>query len=267
MTASPYRDPVVAEIYRRIAVPTHFVRPARDLVAMMNVAAADSVLDVGAGTGALTSAASDAVGPLGLVVGVDRALAMLQASDARHGRSRIVGEAPSLPFVNDVFDIVGASFVLAHCRNHRSALADMARVGRSGGRIGITAWGPMPNEAGRLWKQIVDTYVDAEQLQEAFRAIVPWEEWFYEPSRLTDALAGAGLTNVRCATREYTIEIRPGDYVAMKQAGVEGRLIRQLAGEAAWTDFTGQVETAFQTRFPNAITFVRDVHFGVGAKR
>lgn len=265
--SSVYRDPVVAEIYRRVAVPTHFVRPARDLVAMMPVGEGDRVLDVGTGTGAFATAAAEAAGPSGLVVGVDRAEAMLRASDARGNGRRIVGETPELPFANEAFDAVGASFVLAHCRDRSSALAAMARVCRPGGRIGISAWGPMANEAGRLWKQIVDVYVDADQLQTALRAMIPWEEWFYEARNLERALADAGLTAVRGVTREYTIEILPRDYLSMKQAGGEGRLVRQLTGDARWNSFTREIEAAFQTRFPNAITFVRDVHFGVGTSR
>src|SRR2546429_427394 len=104
--ASPYRDPAVAEVYRRVAVPTHFVRP--------------------------------------------------------------------------------------HCHDYSSALADMMRVCQPGGRIGISAWGSMPNEASRLWKQIVDMFVDADQLREHFQTMVPWEEWFYEPRNLERALAEAG---------------------------------------------------------------------------
>jgi hypothetical protein len=52
----------------------------------------------------------------------------------------------------------------------------------------------------------------------------------------------------------------------MKQAGVEGRLVRQLAGEEAWADFTSRVAGEFQQRFAGSITFVRDVHFGIGVK-
>jgi ubiquinone/menaquinone biosynthesis C-methylase UbiE len=267
MTDSPYRDPAVAEVYRRVAVPAQFVRPARDLVALMNVAAGESVLDVGAGTGAFATAASEAAGASGLVVGLDRAEAMLRASDARADDPRIIAETPGLPFLADAFDAVGASFVLAHCRQYSSALADMARVCRSGGRIGVSAWGSMPNEPGRVWKQIVDTYVDADRLQRAFRAVVPWEEWFHEAGHIEQALTDTGLTAVHSQSREYTIGIAPGDYVIMKKAGVEGRLIRQLAGEAAWNRFTREIEAAFEARFPSAITFVRDVHFGIGMKR
>jgi len=266
MTSSPYRDPAVAEIYRRVAVPTHFVRPARDLVTMIRVKAGDRVLDVGTGTGAVATAALEAAGSSGLVVGVDRADAMLRAADARNGARRVVAEAPGLPFTKDTFDAVGASFVLPHCQDYSSALTDMVRVCRPEGRIGISAWGSMPNEAGRLWKEIVDTYIDADRLQIAFRTIVPWEEWFYEPRNLARALTDASLTSVEATTREYAIQISASDYVAMKQAGVEGMLIRRLAGETRWNSFIQEINAAFHARFSNAITFERDVHFAVGSK-
>jgi len=97
-----------------VAVPTHFVRPARDLVPMMPVRVGDRVLDVGSGTGAFATAAAKAAGPSSLVVAVDRAAAMVQAADPRNGARRIVGEAPGLPFTEDTFDAVGACFVLPH---------------------------------------------------------------------------------------------------------------------------------------------------------
>ena len=264
LSGSPYRDPDVAEIYRRIAVPTHFVAPARDLCAMISVKAGDRILDVGTGTGAFASAAAERAGPTGFVVGVDRAEAMLRAADLRDAVRRLVAEAPGLPFVDDAFDLVSASFVLAHCRHYASALTAMVSVCRPGGRIGISAWGPMPNEPGHLWKEIVNQYVDADQLQQAFRAVVPWEEWFYVADHVEQALSDAGLTAVRSARREYTIEIGPSEYVSMRRAGVEGRLIRRLAGEFAWDAFTRQIDAEFRERFPHLLTFVRDVNFGIG---
>ena len=266
MTESPYRDPAVAEVYRRVAVPTHFVRPARDLATMMTVAAGDRVLDVGTGTGAFASAAAEIVGGSGLSVGLDRAPAMLRASDHLRDHPLVVGETPGLPFLDEAFDVVGASFVLPHCRDRASALADMTRVCRSGGRVGITAWGGLPNGAAELWRQIVDTYVDADELRQAFRAMVPWEEWFYLACNLGRTLQDAGLTAIQVETRQYTIDISPADYVSLKKAGVEGRLIRELAGEIAWNDLSRQINVKFRERFPGSITFVRDVHFGVGTK-
>jgi len=267
LNGSPYRDPGVADIYRRIAVPTHFVPPARDLCTMISVKAGDRILDVGTGTGALASAAAERAGPAGFVVGVDRAEAMLRAADEGAAVRRVVGETPGLPFVDDAFDLVSAGFVLAHCRNYASALTGMVNACRPGGRVGISAWGPMPNEPGRLWKEIVGKYVDADQLQEDFRAAVPWEEWFHLAHHVEQALSDAGLTAVQTATREYTIEIATADYLSMRQAGVEGRLIRRLAGESAWAAFTRHIDGEFRQRLPYLLTFGRDVNFGIGTKR
>jgi ubiquinone/menaquinone biosynthesis C-methylase UbiE len=233
---------------------------------MIRVKAGDRILDVGTGTGALARAAAERAGPTGFVVGVDRAEAMLRAADLRDAVRRLVAEAPGLPFIDDAFDLVSASFVLAHCRSYASTLTGMVRVCRPGGRIGISAWGPMPNEPARLWKEIVNQYVDADQLQQAFRAVVPWEEWFQVASHVEQALCDAGLTAVRSARREYTIEVAPTDYVSMKRAGVEGRLIRRMAGELAWDAFTRHIDAEFRQRFPHVVTFVRDVNFGIGTK-
>jgi SAM-dependent methyltransferase len=267
MSSSPYRDPEVAAIYRRIAMPTQFVRPARDLVSMITVQPGTRLLDIGSGTGALARAASHAVGPEGLVVAVDRAGAMLRAADAADGARRAVAAAPGLPFANETFDAVGASFVLAHCPDYSATLADMVRVCRAGGRLGISAWGSMPNEAGRLWKHTAERYVDGQKLHRAFSASVPWEDWFAVSGNLEQALAVVGVTAIHGATCEYTIEIPPTDYLTMKKAGVEGSLIRELAGESGWNRFTQEIDVVFESRFSARVTFVRDVHFAVGTKQ
>jgi ubiquinone/menaquinone biosynthesis C-methylase UbiE len=264
MTESPYRDPLVADVYRRIAVPTHFVPPARDLAAMLAIAQGETVLDVGSGTGAFAGAAS-AMAPDVFVVAVDRAVAMLRASTATRSR-RAAAESPGLPFADGRFDAVGASFVLSHCRDYAASLADMVRVCRPGGRIGITAWGTMTNAPGRLWREIVDTSVAPDVLQRAFRAAVPWEDWLSIATNLEMALHQADLTAVRAETREYTIRMAPDAFLEMKMAGVEGRLVRQFGGEAAWRDFTARIAAAFQKQFPDTVTFSRDVHFAVGMK-
>jgi hypothetical protein len=59
----------------------------------------------------------------------------------------------------------------------------------------------------------------------------------------------------------------PEDYVAMKVAGTDGAVIRQIIEPDAWDDFRRRVHKAFRERFTGPLRFVRDVHFGVGTKR
>ena len=264
---SPYRDPAAAAIYRRVAVPAQFGRPARALVTLLDVAAGEVVLDVGSGTGAFAGPASKVVGPSGLVVALDRSIEMLEASDTEGRCRRVVGQTPGLPYRNDAFDAVGASFVLAHCPDHAGALTDMVRVCRPGGRIGITAWGAKANPAGQLWAHMAATFVDDERTRQAFHGVLPRQEWFSLVDNVERAFDRGGLTDIHVETRDYTIEMMSEDYVAMKVAGTDGAVIRQLIEPDAWDDFRRRVHEAFRERFPGPLRFVRDVHFCVGTKR
>jgi len=266
MKPSPYRDPAVAETFSRVAEPAQFAQPARDLAAMLAIPVGGIVLDVGTGTGALARPAAEAAGPSGFVVGLDPSFAMLRKAKNRGPSRLIVGQAPGLPFADNTFHAVGASFVVHHCRSYSAALADMRRVCRPGGRVGISEWGTMPNLPGQIWKDLVASYVDLERVQAAFRDLVPWEEWFGSPSNVERALADAGLSAIEVTTREYTVVVTPGDYVRMKQGGVEGSLIRQMLDEARWNELGREASDVFQQQFNDAVTFVRDVHLGVATK-
>jgi ubiquinone/menaquinone biosynthesis C-methylase UbiE len=266
MTRSPYQDPAVAAAFGCIAEPAQFARPARDLVAMLGIPAGCRVLDVGTGTGALARPAAAAVGRSGFVVGLDPSFAMLSAADRRDPCRSVNGQAPGLPFADCTFHVVCAGFVLHHCRSYSTALADMRRVCRPGGRVGITEWGTMPNLPAQIWKDLVASYVDLQRLHSAFTDLVPWEEWFGWPSNVERALREAGLTAIEVTTREYTVVVTPGNDLRMKEGGVEGTLIRQLIGERSWNDFTNEAKDVFQDKFKDAVTFVRDVHFGVATK-
>jgi demethylmenaquinone methyltransferase/2-methoxy-6-polyprenyl-1,4-benzoquinol methylase len=100
----------------------------------------ERVLDIAAGTGDLTQALAQRVGPGGCVVHTDINAAMLSA-----GRDRLVDrglslptvlcDAESLPFADDSFDLVTVSFGLRNMTHKERALTEMARVLRPGGRL------------------------------------------------------------------------------------------------------------------------------------
>jgi SAM-dependent methyltransferase len=234
---------------------------------MLDVAAGDTVLDVGSGTGAFAGPAAEAAGPSGLVMALDQSIQMLQASNLGERRRLVVGTTPGLPCRDDSFDAVGASFVLPHCRDHAGALADMARVCRVGGRIGITTWGAKTNPAGQLWTQIAATVVDDDRMRDAFHGVLPRQEWFSFADNVARAFDRTGLMDIHIETRDYTIEIMPDDYAVMKMAGTDGAVIRQMIEPDAWDDFRRRVLDAFRERFTGPLRFIRDVHFGVATKR
>jgi SAM-dependent methyltransferase len=87
------------------------------------------VLDLGAGTGAGSRAATAAGAQ---VIAIDLALGMLQA-DREHRPPATVGDATSLPFTADVFDVVLAPFSLNHLPDPSAGVAEAARVTRTEG--------------------------------------------------------------------------------------------------------------------------------------
>jgi demethylmenaquinone methyltransferase / 2-methoxy-6-polyprenyl-1,4-benzoquinol methylase len=95
----------------------------------------DRVLDLAAGTGtsSLPFAAAGAH-----VVPCDFSLGMLREGKKRHPElSLIAGDATKLPFTDGAFDAVTISFGLRNVRDTGTALAEMLRVTRPGGRIVI----------------------------------------------------------------------------------------------------------------------------------
>jgi demethylmenaquinone methyltransferase/2-methoxy-6-polyprenyl-1,4-benzoquinol methylase len=98
------------------------------------------VLDIAGGTGDLAMAFAKKVGPSGRVLHTDINEAML-----REGRDRLldkglalptlVCDAEKLPLPDNHFDIVSVAFGLRNMTHKESALAEMARVLKPGGKL------------------------------------------------------------------------------------------------------------------------------------
>ena len=97
-----------------------------------------SVLDVGCGLGEVCADLAALVGQTGRVVGIDASEAMIAHARERWGGSPIefaVGDAEALHFEDATFDAARAERVVQHLRHPATAIAEMARVVRPGGRV------------------------------------------------------------------------------------------------------------------------------------
>jgi ubiquinone/menaquinone biosynthesis C-methylase UbiE len=118
---------------------------ARDAyVQLLGVAPGEHVLDVGCGSGVVTRALAQRVAPSGRVVGVDASPALLAVAHERAeeaGLSRLIefreGDCRALPCPDASFDATLAVTVLTHVPDVGRALAEMVRVTRVGGRVGV----------------------------------------------------------------------------------------------------------------------------------
>ncbi len=128
----------------------------RFAIEMSGVRAGNRVLDVASGSGDLAAAFARRVGPTGQVWMTDINAAMLEV-----GRDKLVDagvfaplalcNAEKLPFPAESFDCVSVAFGLRNMTHKEKALAEMARVTRSGGRVIVL-------EFSKPWKPLTRAY-------------------------------------------------------------------------------------------------------------
>ena len=112
----------------------------------LQLAAGECVLDVGCGTGLLADDMATLVGADGRVVGVDTSKDMLKLAERRCADLPQVhlkqAQAETLPEEDESFDAVGCVQVLLYLPDVPTALSEMHRVLKPGGRIVIveTDW-------------------------------------------------------------------------------------------------------------------------------
>ncbi len=257
-------DPVAAA-YDRIKAPL-FTLPARDLVAMLGLPPGGLALDIGTGTGVAALPALKAVGSEGVVVGLDPSLEMLRLAQGKGVSQLVAGEVPGLPFPDGTFDGMLANFVLSHFTRYETALFDMVRVLRPGGKLGVTAWGTSQSKFSQVWRDIAESFVSKDLLRDAVRQAIPWEEWFSDPVHLREALQDAGLISLYVGRREYRVTMSVADYLSNRENSMKARFMRQMLDEAQWEQFRERVTAEFRSRFRDPSEYTNDAYLSVGIK-
>src|SRR5437868_2131616 len=145
----------VAEKYDSVWAPStrQFIPPLLDAA---EVSAGMSVLDVGAGPGYVSAAASER----GAVpIGLDFSRQMV--SIARKIFPNIEfweGDAQNLPFADGSFDRVLANFALLHLSDPGRGCAEACRILKPGGKFGFTVWA---EAADNPYAQLIDDAINA----------------------------------------------------------------------------------------------------------
>jgi ubiquinone/menaquinone biosynthesis C-methylase UbiE len=136
------------ENYQRFFVPIIGAPVADDLIATAALQPGERVLDVACGTGVVTRLAAERVGAAGSVTGLDIHPGMLAvARSATPSQTSIdwqEGNAESLPFPEGAFDVVLCQMGLQFVTGKLTALREMRRVLKTGGRAVISVPGPKP---------------------------------------------------------------------------------------------------------------------------
>lgn len=125
-----------------------FGRFARRLLELLHPLPGSTLLDVGSGTGAVVLQAAVWVGPKGWAIGSDIATSMVSLAvqaAAGQGAPNVAFcpmDAEQLALPDASFDAVTCAFSLFQFLDMHRALAEMWRVLKPGGRLGLSNWGP-----------------------------------------------------------------------------------------------------------------------------
>jgi ubiquinone/menaquinone biosynthesis C-methylase UbiE len=162
-TTAPVRSP--AQVYDEFFVPALFQPWARVVMDAAAIERDQCVLDVACGTGVLACATAERVGSGGSVVGLDPNEEMLSVArgkaDAIEWRA---GRAEAIPFPDESFDAVVSQFGLMFFEGPSSALREMMRVTRPGGRIAVAVCDSLEHSPGyaafeKLLRRLFDSRV------------------------------------------------------------------------------------------------------------
>lgn len=189
------------QLERIASIPAVAAEKQRSLE-LLGLGPGGRVLDVGCGNGAELERLATIVGSGGRVVGLDRSTALIGAAEAR-GLGRLApvellaADATSLPFPDGEFDACRADRTLQHLDRPEAALAEMARVTRSGGRVVVTEsrWG--------LVAPGLDRAVTARVL-EGMASEAERQSWLGH--RLASMLEPVGLTDVEAISADFTLD-------------------------------------------------------------
>src|SRR5262245_22640407 len=124
-----------------------FVKSAHRLVELAELCNGQRILDVGTGTGNAAIVAAHAVGPEGRVTGVEIAENMREKALQRiaaAGLSNVevqAGDAASLTFENDSFDVILCASAIYTLTDIPAGLREWRRVLKPGGRVAFSSLG------------------------------------------------------------------------------------------------------------------------------
>jgi ubiquinone/menaquinone biosynthesis C-methylase UbiE len=210
MTSVSYRSftGTAAENYERYFVPAIGTPVSADLLRTADLREGERVLDVACGTGLIARLAAERVGPAGSVTGIDIAPDMIdvaRAVPAPAGASIEwhVGDAGSLPFPDDSYDVVLCQLGLMFMEDRQQAVAEMRRVLAPGGRLAVSTSGQIQPPFERMEQAIIDHI--SPELGGFVRAVFS----MHDPDVVATLLRNVGLKDVSAEVSTAALRLPP----------------------------------------------------------
>jgi len=181
-----YYDKVGAAQQEKVAMTNDMVSQRNLVRKILALSSGESVLDVGSGNGILAREMASDVGSEGEVIGVDPAESMVaMAQVVCPAADFILGDAMNLPTEDLYFDAVTASQVLCFVPTVDTAVSEMYRTLKPGGRLVIL---------DSDWGSLVWTCKDRDLLARCVEDLKSPYSNDHVPRTLTHQLTNAGFT-------------------------------------------------------------------------
>ena len=201
-------------------------------------------LDIGCGTGSFTELVLDRNAP-SAISAIDPSEGQIAFAKGKPGASRVdyrQGDAMSLPFGNDEFDVAVMALVIQYIPDRTKAMSEITRVVRQGGTVAAYVW-PGLSEGHPM--QILNDAVKSIGVSESRR---PGNE-----IRTIEALLGlfdaSGLEDIKSRSIEIRFNFTDFDDYWSSQTGntirdmndADVKRLRILLRESLPTDENGQI--------------------------
>ncbi|MGH3823003.1 MAG: class I SAM-dependent methyltransferase [Pseudonocardiaceae bacterium] len=203
-------------VYDEVLVPNLFGPWAEVLLDAVKVAPGDHVLDVATGPGTVARPAARRSGRAGQVVASDISLAMLEVAQRKpvhEGAAPISWvESPAAPLAGPLasadgsFDVVTCQQGLQFFPDRPAALAEMRRMLRPGGRLGLAVWGHQSGSPGFAALGAALREVLGEEVADRFEG-GPWG--MPQTTELAALLDSTGFADVRVWAQQLRV-VFPG---------------------------------------------------------
>lgn len=235
------------EVYEASWVRAQMGSAAEDLVAAAYIVPGDRVIDVGCGTGVVARAAAARTRSAADVTGTDvsaemiEAAAQLAAVAGCPGIVWIACDAAAMPLPDEAFEVALCQQGLQFMPDKVAAMAEIARVMKSGGRLALSVW-KSRSPIGEAFSTVLDR-------EFGNGTTAPWDMVYSlgDRNRLHELAKGAGLRDAHVAFDvKFARHPDPAAFIADAIAGspIAGtmaqlpadehhRLIREIVDELA----------------------------------
>jgi ubiquinone/menaquinone biosynthesis C-methylase UbiE len=211
-----------------------WARFGRRTIDRLGLRAGDRVLDVCCGSGASAFPAAEAVGPGGVVVGVDLSERLLALARAKARARRLehvefrVGDMLDLRPDGPGFDAVVCVFGVFFVPDMAAAVRALWRQVRPGGKLAITTWGPRFFEPANtaFWNAIREVRPDL------YKGFNPWDR-ICDPPALLSVLREGGVDHAEVVAEAGAHPIPSAEawWAAVLGSGYRGTFEQLDAGD------------------------------------